>query len=126
MLVNQNLWSEFGAVEELSEQAAENISGGGIFGTPFKQAYSQEVFTITNKTDYNITHTLDGTAFTILPNESYVYTTHKYGTESFDTDSRAGYYQQKTYDLSDGAVYEFQNNNNTPGNPYDIDIYRVA
>ena len=114
MLVNQSLWSEFDAVEELSEQAAETISGG------------QEVFTIYNKTGYNITHVLDGKAFGIKPKEGWVYTTYRGGIIKFDADSRSGYIQNKTYNLSEGRVYEYQDNKSTRGNPYDIELYTVA
>jgi hypothetical protein len=114
MLVNQNLWSEFGAVEELSEQAAETISGG------------YEVFTIYNKTGYNITHVLDGKAFRLKPNEYDRYTAFSGGIIKFDTDGRSGYKQNKTYNLGDGHVYEYQDNKSTRGNPYDIELYTVA
>jgi hypothetical protein len=114
MLVNQNLWSEFGAVEELSEQAAETISGG------------QEVFTIYNKTGYNITHVIDGKAFGLQPNEGRVYTAYRGGMINFDADGRSGYKQNKTYDLGEGHVYEYLDNKSTAGNPFDIDLYRVA
>ena len=124
MLVNQSLWSEFDAVEELSEQAAETISGGGLF-TPFGEAYADETFTIKNQTGYTIPIVLDGTKFTTLPYESAIYTTHKYGTLSFDSDIRPGI-KAKTYNLADGSVYAFQNNKKTPGNPYDLDIYKIA
>jgi hypothetical protein len=115
MLVNQNLWSEFGAVEELSEQAAETISGG-----------QQEVFTISNKTGYNITHVLDGQAFDIKPNQSWSYVAYRGGIINFDADGRSGYNQNKTYNLGNGHVYEYQDNKSTPCNPYDIDLYTVA
>jgi hypothetical protein len=111
---NLNLWSEFGAGTELSEQAAETISGG------------QEVFTIYNKTGYDITHVLDGKAFDIKPNEGWTYTAYSGGIINFDADGRSGVNQNKTYNLGEGHVYEYQDNKSTPGNPYDIELYRVA
>jgi hypothetical protein len=111
---NQTLWSQFGAGAEISEQAAETISGG------------QEVFTIYNKTGYNITHVLDGYAFEIKPNEGWTYTAYSGGIIEFDTDGRSGFTQNKSYNLGEGHIYEYQDNASTPGNPYDIEMYTVA
>ncbi len=98
---------------DLNEKDSETISGG------------YEVFTITNNTNYNVGLNIDGTSFTQEPDKSIIYTAHGGGKITFDTDGRAGYEQSKSYNLADGGVYEFQDNNYTPGNPYDFDIYRV-
>jgi hypothetical protein len=112
MLVNQNLWSEFGAVEELTEQAAETISGG------------YEVFTLYNYTNSTVYYTIDQTAFALDSNYHTTITTGSgTGEIVFDTDTRWDYYQPKTYDLSEGGVYKFESNNYTLGNPYDRDLY---
>jgi hypothetical protein len=111
---NQNLWSDFAIGAEISEQAAETISGG------------QEVFTVYNKTGYNITHVLDGYSFDIKPNQGVTYTAYSGGIITFDTDGRSGFTQNKTYDLAEGHIYEYQDNKSTPGNPFDIDLYKVA
>lgn len=113
MLQIQNL-QEFDLVEELNEQAAETISGG------------YEVFTIRNKTKFNITYTLDGKKWLHKPNESWIWTAYKGGKIKFDADGRNNYNQSQSYNLSNGKVYEFQNNNYTPGNPYDLDLYHVS
>lgn len=114
MLNNQNILQNLALVEELDEQAAETISGG------------YEVFTVKNKTQYNITYVLDGKQFLHKPNESWTWTAYSGGTIKFDEDSRSGYQQDKSYNLANGRTYEFQNNNTTPGNPYDIELYKVA
>jgi hypothetical protein len=115
---NLNLWSEFAAGAELSEQAAETISGGSLTVS--------ETFTIYNKTGYDITHILDGKAFDIKPNEGWTYTAYSGGIIEFDTDGRSGYVQNKSYNLGHGHVYEYQDNASTPGNPYDIEMYTVG
>jgi hypothetical protein len=114
LLNNQSILQNFGLVEELDEQAAEIISGG------------YEVFTIRNKTGYDITHVLDGKAFLIKPNESWVYTAYNGGIIKLDTDGRNDKKEFQSYNLSDGKIYEFQDNKYTRGNPYDIDLYRVG
>ncbi|MBO1052060.1 MAG: hypothetical protein HEQ25_08690 [Dolichospermum sp. DET73] len=114
LLNNQSILQNFGLVEEIDEQAAEIISGG------------YEVFSIRNKTNYNITHVLDGTAFLIQPGEEWIYTAYNGGTIDFDVDGRDDQNLSKLYDLEDGQIYEFQDNNYTTGNPYDIDLYRVS
>ncbi len=114
MLNNETILKNFALVEELDEQASETISGG------------YEVFTLVNKTRYNITYILDGKKFLHKPNESWIWTAYKGGKITFDTDGRAGYKESKTYNLSDGRKYEFQDNLSTPGNPYDIELYKVA
>ncbi|PHM05957.1 hypothetical protein [Nostoc sp. 'Peltigera malacea cyanobiont' DB3992] len=112
---NQNILQGLGLVEELDEQAGETITGGA------------EVFTVRNKTAYYIPYSVDGTQ-TKFPNpgDSAIWTAYSGGIIKFDKDSRAGYEDYKTYNLADGKVYEFQNNNSTPGNPYDIELYSVA
>ncbi|MBD2677673.1 MULTISPECIES: hypothetical protein [Nostoc] len=114
LLNNQSILQNFALVEELDEQSAEIISGG------------YEVFSIRNKTNYNITHILDGTAFLIQPGEEWIYTAYNGGIIEFDIDGRNDYNLSKAYNLDEGRIYEFQDNNYTPGNPYDIDLYYVA
>ncbi|BAY22422.1 hypothetical protein NIES2100_21850 [Calothrix sp. NIES-2100] len=114
MLNNQSILQNFALVEELDEQAAEIIAGG------------YEVFTIRNQTNYNITHTVDGTQFLIQPGEEWTYTAYSGGIIEFDTDGREGYNFTKSYNLDDGGIYEFQNNDYTVGNPYDLDLYSVG
>ncbi|MBD2385192.1 hypothetical protein [Cylindrospermum sp. FACHB-282] len=114
LLNNQSILQNFALVEEIDEQAAEIISGG------------YEVFTIRNKTQYNITHVLDGKEFLMKPNEEWIYTAYQGGTIKFDVDGRDDYNQSKSYNLSDGKIYEFQDNKYTAGNPYDIELYSVG
>ncbi|MDF5739367.1 MAG: hypothetical protein V7L04_03970 [Nostoc sp.] len=114
---NQDILQGFGLVEELDEQAGETITGG------------YEVFTVTNTTKYNVSYSVDGTKTKpqfAKPGGSAVWTAYSGGIIKFDTDGRAGYVQDKSYNLANGGKYEFQYNNNTPGNPYDIDLYKVG
>ncbi|MBN3898647.1 MAG: hypothetical protein V7L14_26690 [Nostoc sp.] len=114
---NQSILQDFGLVEELDEQAGETITGG------------YEVFTITNRTGYNIPYSIDGTQTRsefAKPGGSAVWTAYSGGIIKFDTDGRAGYVQTQSYNLSNGAKYEFQYNTKTPGNPYDINLYKVG
>ncbi|MEH2377243.1 hypothetical protein [Nostoc sp.] len=114
---NQDIFQGLGLVEELDEQAGETITGG------------YEVFTITNRTGYNVSYLIDGTktpAQYAKPNGSAVWTAYSGGIVKFDADGRAGYVQNKSYNLSNGSKYEFQYNYSTPGNPYDIELYKVA
>ncbi|MHC5934643.1 hypothetical protein [Nostoc sp.] len=114
---NQDILQGFGLVEELDEQAGETISGG------------YEVFTVTNRTGYNVSYLVDGTktpAQFAKSGGSAVWTAYKGGIITFDADGRNNYVQNKSYNLADGGRYEFQYNTKTPGNPYDIDLYRVA
>ncbi|BAY77916.1 hypothetical protein NIES25_43860 [Nostoc linckia NIES-25] len=111
-LNNQRILQNFALGEGIDEQAAEIISGGS------------ERFTIRNNTQYNITHNLDGTLFTIQPGEAWIYTTPYNGIIEFDIDGRDYLRLDKSYNLSDGQIYEFQNNYDT-SNPYDIDLYPV-
>lgn len=98
----------------LNEKDAETISGG-----------AQEVFTMRNKTKYNITYTLDGKNWLHRPGEEWIWTTYQGGKVTFDIDGRKEYKEFKSYNLSNGKIYEFQDNNYTKGNPYDIDLYYV-
>ncbi|MEH2257535.1 hypothetical protein [Nostoc sp.] len=113
MLTNQSCLESFDLIEELDEQAAETISGG------------YEVFSIKNTVGFDVNFSLDDTSFTLPANETWIYTAYSGGTIEFDSDKRGGYEQYKTYNLADGKVYEFQDNP-SPGNPYDFDIYSVA
>ncbi|NEO23982.1 hypothetical protein [Moorena sp. SIO4A5] len=100
---------------DLNQKDAETISGG------------YEVFTIRNKTKYNVHYFVDGklTKFP-KPGSSSVWTAYKGGIIKFDIDGRNNYKLWKKYNLANGGVYEFKDNKSTPGNPYDIDLYRVA
>ncbi|MHC5728044.1 MAG: hypothetical protein ACYT04_51475 [Nostoc sp.] len=117
MSKNQDILQGLGLVEELDEQAGETITGG------------YEVFIVTNRTGYNIPYSVDGTKTLpqfAKPGASSVWTAYGGGIIKFDADGRAGYVQNKSYNLADGEKYEFQYNYSTPGNPYDIDLYRVG
>jgi hypothetical protein len=115
---NLSVLENLGLVEELDEQAAETISGG------------YEVFTVRNKTKYNVSYLIDGTkapGYAARPySGSAVWTAYSGGTVKFDADGRNGYVQNKKYNLANGGVYEFRYNNYTKGNPFDIDLYRVG
>ncbi|MEH2352603.1 hypothetical protein [Nostoc sp.] len=115
MLTNQSCLESFGLIEELDEQAAETISGG------------YEVFEVKNKTGYNIPYTVDGTTTgDPSPGSDRIWTAYSGGIIEFDSDGRSGYELYKKYNLADGGVYEFQDNTTTIGNPYDIELYKVA
>jgi len=112
---NQDILQSFGLVEELDEQAGETITGG------------YEVFTVTNTTRYNVSYSVDGTKTHYpKPGDSAVWTAYNGGIIKFDADGRNNYVQSKSYNLSNGSKYEFQYNNSTPGNPYDIELYKVG
>jgi hypothetical protein len=113
MSSNQSLWADFGVVEELTEQAAETISGGA------------EVFGIYNNTNADIVGTIDGIVFGIPSGDSFTYTTAGNGLITFDYDIRAAVNATKSYNLADGGSYYFDPNDNT-ANPYDIDLYSIA
>ncbi|YAG14897.1 hypothetical protein NSTC745_04247 [Nostoc sp. DSM 114161] len=111
-LNNQSILQNFGLVEEMDEQAAEIISGGS------------EEFTIRNNTRGNITYNLDGYDVIIQPGEELYHITYE-GIIDFNTYSGSAFLVlNKSYNLSDGQVYEFQNNYDT-ANSYDIDLYPV-
>lgn len=99
---------------DLNEKDSETVSGG------------HEVFTIKNTTNYTISFILDGTLFTQRPNESFIYTAFAGGNILLDTDGRSWHTQLKSYNLDEGELYEFQDNNSTRGNPWDLDLYRVV
>ena len=113
MSSNQSLWADFGAVEELTEQAAETISGGA------------EVFSIYNDTDRDILFILDETPFGLRSGQQGVYTAYDGGSITFDTDGRGDYTQLASNNLSDGSVYVFAPNQST-ANPYDLNLYKYA
>ncbi len=113
MSSNQGLWADFGAVEELTEQAAETISGGA------------EVFSIYNATDASISYNLDGYSLRLEAGQELVYTTQGDGIITFDKDTRSGF-QAKSYNLDSGVSYAFLPNNLTAGNPYDLDLGYIA
>jgi hypothetical protein len=114
MLNNQSIL-ELGLVEEIDEQAAETISGG------------YEVFTIKNETNYNVHYSVDGKETKYWqPGASSVWTAYSGGIVRFDTDGRSNYIEWKKYNLADGGVYAFRDKKSTVGNPYDIELYRIA
>ncbi|NEO79656.1 hypothetical protein [Moorena sp. SIO4G3] len=99
---------------ELNQTDAETISGG------------YEVFTIKNKTKYNLYYTVDGKLWKHKPNQTWVWTAYKGGTIKFDEDIRSGVINYKKYNLANGGVYGFYNNTKTKGNPYDVDLYDIG
>ena len=99
---------------DLDEKDGEKVSGG------------YEVFTIKNKTKYDITYTVDGKSWTHKPGKEWVYTAHHGGIIKFDQDGRSGVKSYKKYDLANGGIYEFQDNKSTHGNPYDIELYDIG
>lgn len=100
---------------ELTPEETETISGG------------YEVFTVRNKTKYNIPYFIDGKYFKHKAGSvGQVWTAYGGGRISFDVDSRSGHTKMKTYNLRDGEIYEFQYNTRTPGNPYDIELYKIS
>jgi hypothetical protein len=113
MLDKQTLWSDFGAVEELSEQAAATISGGA------------ESFLLYNGTDIIVNFTLDGNLVGLKPSEAAIWTTSGNGIITFDSDVRPGI-QAKSYNLDDGGLYAFGANLSTASNPYDLDLGIIA
>jgi hypothetical protein len=113
MSSNQGLWADFGVVEELTEQAAETISGGA------------EVFGIYNNTNADITYSIDGKFGKVLSGEEFTYITGGSGLITFDYDVRAAVTATKSYNLADGGNYYFDPNDNT-ANPYDVDLYIIA
>ena len=107
---NQDLFTN------LTREDAEAISGG------------YEVFTVKNQTKYNIYYYVDGTLATpefAQPGSNVVWTAYEGGIIEFDTDARNDYQQWTKYDLEHGRVYAFQENL-TPGDPWDIDIYDIT
>ncbi|MDZ8189852.1 MAG: hypothetical protein RMX96_34085 [Nostoc sp. ChiSLP02] len=116
---NQNLLEDLDLLEELDEQAAETLTGG-----------ETEVFTVRNRTGYNVKYYLDGTVSPDYGSRPYtgavVWTAYSGGIISFDKDGRDDVVINQKYNLANGGVYEFQYNNTTVGNPYDIELYRVA
>jgi hypothetical protein len=113
MSSNQGLWADFGVVEELTEQAAETISGGA------------EIFSIYNNTNADIAYSIDGNSGRVLSGDEFTYITGGSGLITFDYDIRAAVTATKSYNLSDGGSYYFDPNDNT-ANPYDVDLYRIA
>lgn len=100
---------------DVNQEDAETVSGG------------YEVFTIGNKTKYNVGYTIDrGKEFKHKPNQSWVWTAYSGGIIKFDEDGRDGYKQYKSYNLANGGKYEFRDNKTTKGNPYDIELYRIS
>jgi hypothetical protein len=110
---NQSLRTNFGAFEELSEQAEESISGGSAS------------FSIYNATDRAIPYILDGNLFGLNPGQAGIFTTTGDGIILFDEDTRTGL-QGKGYNLADGGRYTFQPNNRTGNNPFDLDLFQIA
>lgn len=99
---------------DLNDEKAEKISGG------------YEVFTIGNKTHYNVGYSVDGKSWKHKPGKVWIWTAWKGGTIKFDQDGRSGVISYKTYNLANGGKYEFQYNLSTHGNPYDIELYDIG
>ena len=113
MSSNQGLWADFGVVEELTEQAAETISGGS------------ESFLLYNATNIVVNFALDGNLLGLQPDEAAIFTTSGNGIISFDADVRGGI-QAQSYNLADGGSYGFGVNLDTASNPYDFDLRDIA
>lgn len=113
MSSDRGLWADFGVVEELTEQAAETISGGA------------EVFSIYNDTNSDILFILDETPFGLQSGQQGFYTAYDGGNITFDIDVRGDYTQLASNNLSDGSVYVFKPNQST-ASPYDINLYKYA
>ncbi|WP_041458493.1 hypothetical protein [Anabaena sp. 90] len=110
---NQSILQNFALGEEIDAQAAEIISGG------------YENFTIRNTTGSNISYSLDGYDGIMQPGEEINFDSYDGGIIDFDMYAGSAYLQMnKSYNLSDGQIYEFQDNYDT-SNAYDIDLYPV-
>lgn len=101
---------------DLNDEDAQTISGGAT-----------EVFTVRNRTsnaiiDYFVDGKASGKQGT---GTGLIWTAYSGGIIHFDADLRSDVYVSKKYDLSNGRIYEFQDDP-TPGNPYDIELYTVA
>ncbi len=116
LLNNQSILQNFGFGEEIDEQTAEIISGGKAEIIP----RGDEVFSIRNNTNLNITHVLDGTTFQIKPGEEFRYIAHDGGIIKYDPHVRANPGQIVSNDLENGRIYEFQYNRNTTDDLDDI------
>nr|MDZ8229259.1 hypothetical protein [Nostoc sp. ChiQUE02] len=90
----------------LNEEDCEIITGG------------QKKFTISNPTNYNVGYTIDGVPRTQKPNE-ILNLTAKEGILAFDSNVKEDVRVNRSYTLSDGKKYEFQND------PYSIDLVSV-
>ena len=113
LLNNQSILQNFALGEELDAQAAEIISGG------------YENFTIRNTTGRNISYSLDGSDGIMQPGQETYFGSYNGGIIDFDMYAGSDYLQiNKSYNLSDGQIYEFQYNYDT-SNAYDIDLYQV-
>ncbi len=113
MSSNRGLWSDFGVVEELTEQAAETISGGA------------ESFFLYNGTDSPINFNLDGDLWRFEPYAGATLFTSGNGIIAFDEEFSSGL-QAKSYNLDDGGRYVFGSNLNIAGNAYGIDMRSIA
>lgn len=119
MITNKGLeiGSDKALFVDLDDASAETISGG------------YEVFTVRNRTKYNIPYTIDGTRaphYAARSGGGAVWTAYRGGIVSFDKDGRSGYIDQQRYNLANGGLYTFRDNKKTVGNPHDIDLYRTA
>jgi hypothetical protein len=112
MLEKQTLWSDFGAIEELSEQAAETISGGA------------KSFNVYNDTNCNIPFTVDGNLFGVKPFQLAMIATEGDGLISFDGDINPGF-QGKSYKLADGSLNVFEPDSSTSSRS-DFDLIKIV
>jgi hypothetical protein len=113
LLNNQSILQNFALVEEINEQSAEIISGG------------YEVFTIRNTTGSMVICNLDGSDITMQPGEEINFDSYDGGIIDFDMYAGSDtLIMKKSYNLSDGQIYEFQNNYDT-ANSEDIELYPV-
>jgi hypothetical protein len=109
-----SLWSDFGAIAELDDRAAETIGGG---------AY--EVFTLVNDTNATIDYTIDGVRSKIKPGTFETWTAWGGGILTFDADAQPGFVELRVANLGNGDVYVFKPNLSTAGNPFDIGLYQA-
>ena len=109
LLNNQSILKNFGLGEEIDEQAAEIISGGG------------DTFTVKNKTSGFIYHRLDSSYYLMSPGEERKYAGNP-GMIEFDTDTRPFMFKPKSQLLVNGKTYEFRDQMKTPES-YDIDLF---
>ena len=110
---NQSILQNFALGEEIDAHAAEIISGG------------YENFTIRNTTGRMVICSLDGSDITMQPGEEINFDSYDGGIIDFDMYAGSDtLIMKKSYNLSDGQIYEFQNNYDT-ANSEDIELYPV-
>ncbi|MBD2609281.1 hypothetical protein H6G81_33450 [Scytonema hofmannii FACHB-248] len=114
LLNNQSILQYFALVEEIDEQAAEIISGGGNI----------ESFKIINGTQQPIYYTVDGVEAVIQPGQEQDCSTNLGGKIRFDRDIRDNKIGPRGYNLEDGKAYAFLADYKTSSTD-DINLYQV-